>query len=66
MYDLEGTPYFLTKYDQVDINGEKKTVFKPVLATDEYLNQFDRKDRAVLSGILNPEVSTNEDPLGIL
>jgi hypothetical protein len=66
MYDLEGTPYFLTKYDQVDINGDKKTVFKPVLATDEYLNQFDRKDRAVLSGILNPEVSTNEDPLGIL
>ena len=66
MYDLEGTPYFLTKYDQVDISGDKKTVFKPVLATDEYLNQFDRKDRAVLSGILNPEVSTNEDPLGIL
>jgi hypothetical protein len=66
MYDLEGTPYFLTKYDQVDILGDKKTVFKPVLATDEYLNQFDRKDRAVLSGILNPEVSTNEDPLGIL
>jgi hypothetical protein len=66
MYDLEGTPYFLTKYDQVDTNGDKKTVFKPVLATDEYLNQFDRKDRAVLSGILNPEVSTNEDPLGIL
>jgi hypothetical protein len=65
MYDLEGTPYFLTKYDQVDILGDKKTVFKPVLATDEYLNQFDRKDRAVLSGILNPEVSTNEDPLGI-
>ena len=66
MYDLEGTPYFLTKYDQVDILGDKKTVFKPVLATDEYLNQFDRNDRAILSGILNPEVSTNEDPLGIL
>jgi hypothetical protein len=66
MYDLEGTPYFLTKYDQVDISNEKKTVFKPVLATDEYLNQFDRKDRTVLSGILNPEVSTTEDPLGIL
>jgi hypothetical protein len=66
MYDLEGTPYFLTKYDQVDISGDKKTVFKPVLATDEYLNQFDRNDRAILSGILNPEVSTNEDPLGIL
>ena len=66
MYDLEGTPYFLTKYDQVDISGDKKTVFKPVLATDEYLNQFDRKDRAVLSGILNPEASTTEDPLGIL
>jgi hypothetical protein len=66
MYDLEGAPYFLTKYDQVDISGDKKTVFKPVLATDEYLNQFDRNDRAILSGILNPEVSTNEDPLGIL
>ena len=66
MYDLEGIPYFLTKYDQVDISGDKKTVFKPVLATDEYLNQFDRNDRAILSGILNPEVSTNEDPLGIL
>jgi hypothetical protein len=27
MYDLEGTPYFLTKYDQVDITRRQRRLF---------------------------------------